>query len=96
MADLIGFDKYLNATTPFDPKEHQVVYKDPDQKYIDFRFGNTYNNTCDYPRFWNESGGRVLKGCTDADDFCNVFDQLDGCYDSEFDQVSGRAAVENT
>lgn len=81
MADLIGFDGYLNESAPFTAKEHEVVYKS-DTEYLDFTFGNTYNETCDYPRFWNESGGRVLK---DSDP---VFGALRGCYDSEFDQVS--------
>ena len=79
MSDLIGFDDFLNTTTPFDPKEHKVKYK-TEKRYLDYSFGNIYNETCQYPRFWNESGGRVLKGCQDADDDCQAFDQLVGCY----------------
>ena len=91
MGDLIGFDGFLNGTANFNPKEHQVQYKSH-QKYLDFSFGNTYNETCEYPSFWNESGNEVLKGCQEKDDRCQLFDQLKGCYDSEFDQVSVRAA----
>jgi alpha-1,3-glucan synthase len=81
MGDLIGFDGFLNTSTPFDPAEHKVVYK-TDRQYHDFKFGNTYNDTCQYPTFWNESGGQVLKG-SDA-----KFDKLGGCFNSDFDQVS--------
>ena len=79
MADLIGFNGYLNATAPFNPREYQVEYKS-DQAYLDFSFGNKYNNTCEYPRFWNETGNIVLKDTAH-------FSELVGCYDSDFDQV---------
>lgn len=90
MSDLIGFDGFLNTTTPFDPKEHRVRYK-TDQKYLDFSFDNTYKDTCDYPRFWDESGKRVLKGSDSTLDAISTFDELVGCYNSEFDQVSSCA-----
>lgn len=47
------------------------------RQYVDFSFGESYNETCDYPRFWNETGYQV-----DA----SVYQELKGCYDSEFDQ----------
>lgn len=80
MGDLIGFENFLNATAPFNAKEYKVVYK-TNVTYHDFTFGNNYNASCEYPRFWNASGQRVLK---ESDP---VFSQLVGCYDSEFDQV---------
>jgi len=80
MGDLIGFETFLNATTPFSAKEHKAVYK-TNVTYHDFTIGNNYNASCEYPRFWNNSGQRVLK---ESDP---VFSQLVGCYDSEFDQV---------
>ncbi|PWY70843.1 alpha-1,3 glucan synthase [Aspergillus sclerotioniger CBS 115572] len=76
MGDLIGFDGYLNVTAPFTVGEHEVQWK-TDRQYVDFRFGNTYNDTCDYPRFWFETGYPVQKTVTDS---------LVGCYDSDFDQ----------
>ncbi|KAJ5081763.1 hypothetical protein NUU61_010027 [Penicillium alfredii] len=76
MGDLIGFEGYLNTTTPFTLKEHKAMWKS-DRHYVDFEFGNTYNETCDYPRFWNETGYPV-------DQY--VWDELGGCYDSDFDQ----------
>ncbi|TID22987.1 glycosyltransferase family 5 protein [Venturia nashicola] len=79
MADLIGFEGFLNVSTPFLPQEHKVLYK-TNREYHDFKFGNDYKADCTYPRFWNGSGQRVLKG-SDPE-----FDKLGGCYDSEFDQ----------
>lgn len=76
MGDLIGFDGYLNTTTPFSEKEHMTTWKS-DRHYVDFDIGNTYNETCDYPRFWFENGYPVNESQT-AD--------LVGCYDSDFDQ----------
>ncbi|CAP82936.1 Pc15g00500 [Penicillium rubens Wisconsin 54-1255] len=76
MGDLIGFEGYMNTTTPFSVKEHKASWKS-DRQYVDFRYGNTYNETCDYPRFWNETGYPV-------DEYVDY--QLRGCYDSDFDQ----------
>lgn len=85
MGDLIGSEGFLNNTTPFSPKEHKAVWK-TDRQYPDFSFGNNYKATCEYPRFWNESGYPVLKDSND------VFSQLIGCYDSEFDQYGDTEA----
>ncbi|KAL8689434.1 MAG: hypothetical protein Q9218_004894 [Villophora microphyllina] len=76
MSDLIGFQGYMNTSTPFLTTEHQVQYK-TDRQYLDFHFGNTYNETCAYPRLWNETGFPVGE---------DVTSQLKGCYDSDFDQ----------
>lgn len=48
-----------------------------DRRYADFDIGNTYNATCDYPRFWYENGFPVNESMTAG---------LVGCYDSDFDQ----------
>lgn len=82
MGDLIGFDGYLNTTTPFTLDEHEVLYKS-DRHYWDFEFGNTYNQTCDYPRFWNETGFPIESYITD---------RMQGCYNSEFDQYGDTEA----
>lgn len=76
MGDLIGFEGYLNTTTPFSVKEHNAEWKS-DRHYVDFHFGNTYNETCDYPQFWNETGYPVAQ---------YVRNELKGCYNSDFDQ----------
>lgn len=76
MGDLIGFDGYLNTTTPFSEKEHQTTWK-TQRRYVDFDIGNTYNETCDYPRFWYEDGYPVNESQTA---------ELVGCYNSDFDQ----------
>ncbi|KAL4964121.1 alpha-1,3-glucan synthase Ags2 [Aspergillus stella-maris] len=82
MGDLIGFQGYLNETTPFSVREHKVLWKS-ERRYADFDIGNTYNETCNYPRFWNETGYPVSQ---------DVRDELQGCYDSDFDQYGDREA----
>ncbi|KAJ5632124.1 hypothetical protein N7490_008463 [Penicillium lividum] len=76
MGDLIGFDGYMNTTAPFTVKEHQTTWKS-DRRYVDFDIGQTYNETCDYPRFWFENGFPVNE---------TQIAGLVGCYDSDFDQ----------
>ena len=78
MGDLIAFDGYLNSSTPFNTKEYTVGWRNPVKQYHDFHFGNKYNETCHYPRFWLETGFAVKN---------DVTDQFKGCYDSDFDQV---------
>lgn len=75
MSDLIGFEGFLNTSTPFQVQEHKVVWK-TDRQYLDFKPGNNYNETCAYPRFYDETGYQVPIESTG----------LKGCYDSEFDQ----------
>jgi hypothetical protein len=83
MSDLIGFEGHLNETAPFHQQGYKVEYKS-NTTYLDFSFKNDYKEKCEYPRFWNESGQLVL-ATVDRN-----FSELVGCYDSEFDQVSGR------
>ncbi|KAJ9640066.1 Cell wall alpha-1,3-glucan synthase ags1 [Coniosporium tulheliwenetii] len=82
MGDLIGFDGYLNETTPFDIKEHKVSWKG-DRRYLDFDIGNDYNESCTYPRFWLETGYPAGK---------DVTDRMKGCYNSDFDQYGDTEA----
>lgn len=77
MGDLLGFEGYLNASTPFNPKEYNAVWKS-ERRYHDFAQGNDYLDHCDYPRFWDGHGLPVE----------NTSDYFVGCRDSEFDQVS--------
>lgn len=83
MADLIGFEGFSNATAPFQQQGYEVFWKS-NTTYLDFSFQNVYREECKYPRFWNESGQRVL-GSLDQN-----FSKLTGCFDSEFDQASGQ------
>jgi alpha-1,3-glucan synthase len=83
MGDLIMFDGYENTSTPFSLSEHEVAWRDPKRQYLDFSFGNTYNTTCEYPRFWLETGYLV------GDD---VRSKMKGCYNSEFDQYGDTEA----
>jgi alpha-1,3-glucan synthase len=73
MSDLIGFKGYLNESTPFRTEEHEVLWKSS-RRYLDFDIGNEYNETCDYPQFWDEKGERIQP------------EGLKGCYNSDFDQ----------
>jgi alpha-1,3-glucan synthase len=77
MGDLIGFERYLNESKPFDTAESKVVWKSSRQ-YHDFAPSNDYNKTCAFPRFWNETGFPV-------DDYVNK--EFQGCYNGDFDQV---------
>jgi hypothetical protein len=86
MSDLIAFNGYENETAPFEQKGYEVSYKS-NTTYLDFSFNNEYKETCEYPRFWNESGQRVLAAVD------HNFSELVGCYDSEFDQVSDKAGL---
>lgn len=76
MGDLIGFDGHLNETATFDTNEYRALYK-TDRQYHDFAFGNDYNATCDYPRFYDEPGVPLAAANTS---------QLKGCYNSDFGQ----------
>jgi alpha-1,3-glucan synthase len=82
MGDLIGFEGFLNVTTPFDTNEHKVLYKGSRQ-YLDFRIGNEYNQSCQYPRFYTEEGFLVGN---------DVTDRLKGCFNSDFDQYGDTEA----
>ena len=81
MGDLIGFEGYLNVSTPFNRKEHNALWKG-DRRYNDFAFGNDELPSCDYPRFYGDDGKLVL----------NLSSELVGCRDSEFDQYGEVAA----
>ncbi|ORY61497.1 alpha amylase [Pseudomassariella vexata] len=76
LGDLIGFNGYLNTSTPFLNEEHKVSWKSS-RRYLDFDIGNEYNETCEYPTFWYEDGYKVNS---------TVQNSLKGCYNSDFDQ----------
>jgi alpha-1,3-glucan synthase len=84
MGDLIGFEGYLNVSTPFNKREHNAVWKG-DRRYNDFAFGNDELPHCDYPRFYGDDGYQVL----------NLSSELVGCRNSEFDQYGEVAAFGN-
>jgi alpha-1,3-glucan synthase len=77
MGDLIGFEGFLNTTTPFSFTEHNAVWKSP-RRYWDFPLGDD-SVDCEYPRFWDEHG--VLVGE-------DVMSRMTTCRTSDFDQVS--------
>ncbi|KAK4652703.1 Cell wall alpha-1,3-glucan synthase ags1 [Podospora pseudocomata] len=75
MGDLLGFEGYLNTTTPFSFTEHNAVWKSP-RRYWDFPLGEALVD-CEYPRFWDEHGKPV------GDD---VMSKMTKCRTSDFDQ----------
>ncbi|TAQ86379.1 hypothetical protein B7494_g5306 [Chlorociboria aeruginascens] len=77
MGDLIGFQGYLNASTPFNWNEYDFAWKS-DRRYHDFQPGNAMNSSCKYPRMWGEDGYPVDSNITQH--------QMNGCKASEFDQ----------
>ena len=81
MADLLGFEGFLNSTAPLNPLEYKTVWKG-DQQYFDFTPSNQYKEQCKYPTFYGETGVPI----SNASD--PLLSQLKGCYDSEFDQAS--------
>ncbi|KAH7024662.1 putative alpha-1,3-glucan synthase [Microdochium trichocladiopsis] len=82
MGDLLGFEGYLNESTPFDTHEYPLMWKSS-WRYADFDVGTAYNETCHFPRMWNETGFPVDQW---------VLDSFDGCYDGDFDQFGDTEA----
>jgi alpha-1,3-glucan synthase len=77
MGDLIAFDGFVNATTPFNWQEYDYLWK-TETRYHDFQPSNDRNTSCQYPRIWGQDGFPLTQ---------DILDQMDGCKDSEFDQV---------
>ncbi|PWN31216.1 alpha-1,3-glucan synthase [Meira miltonrushii] len=82
LGDLLGAEGYLNVSVPFSPKEHTAIYK-TDRVYHDFIFDNSWNEDCQYPRFWNETGFPVDE---------EVVNSFKGCRNSDFDQYGDTEA----
>ena len=82
MGDLIGFEGYLNVSTPFNRHEHNTIWKS-DRRYHDFAPSDKWLPECDYPRFWTAAG----------EPYTHLSDSLGpGCRDSDFDQYGDVAA----
>ncbi|KAG7294144.1 hypothetical protein NEMBOFW57_004212 [Staphylotrichum longicolle] len=75
MGDLIGFEAYLNTTTPFSFTEHNAVWKSS-RRYWDFPLGDD-SVDCKYPRFWDEHGELIGE---------DVMSRMTTCRTSDFDQ----------
>ncbi|CRL31185.1 Glycosyl hydrolase, family 13, catalytic domain [Penicillium camemberti] len=85
MSNLIGFKGHLNDSADFKASEYEVQWV-TDREYADFKFGNEWNETCNYPKFWDETGYPL----TD-----NGVEDLKGCYNSDFDQFGELEAFGN-
>ncbi|KAF8197459.1 modular protein with glycoside hydrolase family 13 and glycosyltransferase family 5 domains [Pholiota molesta] len=85
MSDLLGFDGFLNESTPFSLNEYNIVYKNPNYlpwnftEYRDFEIGNVRNDSCQMPIFWQDDGTVVQV-------------QANGCMASDFDQYGDMEA----
>ncbi|KAK3385701.1 hypothetical protein B0H63DRAFT_501483 [Podospora didyma] len=80
MGDLIGFEGYLNTTTPFSFTEHKAIWKSS-RRYWDFPIGDDTVSDCQYPRFWDERGEKVGS---------NVTSLMTSCLSSDFDQYGDK------
>ncbi|KAF9265419.1 glycoside hydrolase family 13/glycosyltransferase family 5 protein [Marasmius fiardii PR-910] len=76
MGDLIGFEGFLNTSTPFSLNEHNAVWKNPRYvpwnftEYRDFTIDNRRNDSCQMPQFWIDSGVQIsikTHGCMQSD-----------------------------
>ncbi|KAG9248333.1 hypothetical protein BJ878DRAFT_564182 [Calycina marina] len=76
LGDLLGFEGYLNTTTPFSYSEHNAIWK-TSRRYWDFDLSNEYEDECDYPRFWEDTGAMIAR---------NVSENMVRCRTSDFDQ----------
>ncbi|RAQ45497.1 hypothetical protein AFGD_005920 [Aspergillus flavus] len=85
MSNLIGFKGHLNDSADFRADEYEVQWIS-DRQYADFKFGNEYNETCNFPKFWNETGYPLTSGGVE---------ELKGCYNSDFDQFGELEAFGN-
>ena len=86
LGDLIGFEGFLNVSTPLNYDEYNAEWK-TSRRYHDFDFNNHELEKCDveYPRFWDDYGERVT---------ANGSEFLVGCRESEFDQYGDIAAFD--
>lgn len=78
LGDLLAFEGYVNASAPFTWNEYDVIWKS-DRRYLDFTFGNDLNDSCVYPRMWEQTGLRINQTLLDHTE--------GGCKASEFDAV---------
>ena len=55
LGDLIGFEGFLNVSTPLNYHEYNALWK-TSRRYHDFTFNNTELEKCpiEYPRFWDD------------------------------------------
>jgi len=84
MGDLLAFEGYLNASTPWSFTGYDAMYKDSRQ-YHDFHPDNDWIEHCEYPRYWNQLGERYDDKNTSS---------MIGCRAGDFDQYGDMGAFE--
>ncbi|EKM55582.1 glycosyltransferase family 5 protein [Phanerochaete carnosa HHB-10118-sp] len=86
MADMVGFDGFLNTSAPFDLHEYNGVWKKPNyapwdfEEYKDFEINNTWNSSCQLPTLWLDDGTLENTGWGG------------GCMESDIDQYGDMEA----
>ncbi|ERF68903.1 hypothetical protein EPUS_08063 [Endocarpon pusillum Z07020] len=91
MGDLIAFDEYVNATTPFNFREYDYLWK-TGTRYHDFQPGNDWNASCRWPRIWGQDGFPLTQ---------DILDQMygdikgTGAYPSYINSMSKFASVQD-
>ncbi|KAF4765071.1 hypothetical protein N7455_003955 [Penicillium solitum] len=85
LSNLIGFEGHLNDSADFNAGEYNTEWI-TERRYADFQFGNDWNETCDYPKFWNETGYPLTTGGVE---------DLRGCHNSDFNQYGELEAFGN-
>lgn len=85
--DLIGAPQYFNTSTPFDINGYKVDWKRPNyapwgiDEYTDFRFDNTFNDSCQFPQFYDRDATPIRD-----------IGRSSGCYAGDFDQFGDTEA----
>ncbi|KAJ5645806.1 hypothetical protein N7490_002178 [Penicillium lividum] len=85
LSNLIGFKGHLNDSADFRTSEYDVEWV-TERQYVDFSFGNTWNETCNFPKFWYETGYPLTTG---------EVQDLKSCKNSDFDQFGELEAFGN-
>ena len=85
MGDLLAFNGFVNATTPFSWAEYDLLWKS-DRRYHDFDIGNEVNASCEYPKMWTDEGYPV------GDDILDPQKKY-GCRISDFDAYGDMEGV---
>ncbi|EEB07807.1 alpha-1,4-glucan synthase Ags1 [Schizosaccharomyces japonicus yFS275] len=98
LGDLVGLTGYLNGAVDFSLNEHDAQWKNVSRQYLDFKYHNVWNKSCELPRFWGDDGHPVQilwKGCyvSDIDQYGDT--EAFGSYPDWRRQLSKFASVQD-
>ncbi|KAJ3045031.1 Cell wall alpha-1,3-glucan synthase ags1 [Rhizophlyctis rosea] len=72
LADWVGYEGYVNVSTPFTMDPYRAIYKTP-YSYADFNISGEWDYNCQIPRFWGLDGfpqivpPQIRPGCFNND-----------------------------